>query len=179
MPNYRRAFIEGGTWFFTVNLLDRKSTLLVDNIEILHTATEAVRRRFPFEIDAMVVLPDHIHAVWTLPPDDFDFSLRWNQIKVRFSKSIPRGEPRSPSRSIRGERGIWQRRFWEHLIRDQKDYDEHIDYCWINPLKHGFVDKVEDWPHSTFHLAHRDMPSPDDFEKMLAAHAKGSFGESS
>ncbi len=91
MPNYRRAFVAGGCWFFTVNLIDRRSRLLVEQIEALREAVSATRHRFPFQIDAMVVLPDHLHAVWTLPEDDFDFSVRWRLIKVRFSKSVPRG----------------------------------------------------------------------------------------
>ena len=129
MPNYRRAFVAGGSWFFTVNLLDRRSRLLVEQIEALREAVSATRHRFPFQIDAMVVLPDHLHAVWTLPDNDFDFSLRWRLIKVRFSKSMPTGERLTETRRARGERGIWQRRYWEHLIRDERDYRHHIDYC--------------------------------------------------
>src|SRR5882672_8187863 len=126
MPNYRRALMPGGCWFFTVNLLDRQRRLLTDNIAALRAATRLTQSRHPFTIDAMVVLPDHIHAVWTLPPDDANFSLRWRQIKVRFAKSIPKGEFLSPVRKARGERGIWQRRFWEHLIRNETDYARHI-----------------------------------------------------
>src|SRR5947207_4008725 len=116
MPNYRRAFVPGGCWFFTANLLERRSQLLVDEIEALRDATRRTRQRYSFHVDAMVVLPDHIHAVWTLPPGDADFSLRWRLIKARFAKSIPKGERVSRVRRARGERGIWQRRFWEHLI---------------------------------------------------------------
>jgi putative transposase len=112
MLNHRRAFVPGGCWFFTVHLLDRRSHLLVDQIDTLRDATRCTQERFPFSIDAMVVLPSHMHAVWTLPPDDADFSLRWRQIKVRFAKSIPPGERLTAVREARGERGIWQRRFW-------------------------------------------------------------------
>jgi putative transposase len=177
MPNYRRALAPGGCWFFTVNLLDRRSKLLTDNIDALRDATRWTRKRYPFHIDAFVVLPDHLHAVWTLPPDDTDFSGRWRSIKVRFAKSIPIDEPRTDVRRARGERGIWQRRFWEHLIRDEADYARHIEYCWINPLKHGLVTRVRDWPHSSFH---RDVGAgivPEDWAGDVGV--TGEFGESS
>ena len=122
-----------------------------------------------------VVLPDHLHAIWTLPEDDFDFAVRWRLIKIRFSKSIPKGEWLSETRRARGERGIWQRRYWEHLIRDERDYRHHVDYCWFNPLKHGLVANVEDWPFSSFHRDMRDYAAPgrfEDFEKALAEYAR-------
>src|SRR5262249_24855531 len=118
MPNYRRAFAPGGCWFFTINLLDRRSTLLTDQIEALREGAYRTRERYPFHIDAVVVLPDHVHAIWTLPERDADFSMRWRLIKIQFSKSIPKVEQRSKVRQVRGERGVWQRRFWEHLVRD-------------------------------------------------------------
>jgi len=139
MPNYRRAFVPGGCWFFTVNLLDRRRRLLTDHVEALRAATRTTQARHPFAIDAMVVLPDHIHAVWTLPPGDADFSLRWRLIKIDFAKAVPKIEPRSLVRRARGERAIWQRRFWEHLIRDDDDFSRHVEYCYINPVKHGWV----------------------------------------
>ena len=172
MPNYRRAFVSGGSYFFTVNLLDRNSRLLVERIDSLRAAVRETRLRFPFEIDAMVILPDHIHAIWTLPDDDSDFSVRWRWIKIRFSKSIPKSETLSSVREARGERGIWQRRYWEHLIRDERDLQNHVDYCWFNPVKHGHVKNVEDWPYSTFHRDHRDTPSPGDFERKCAEYAR-------
>ena len=146
MPNYRRGLVPGGCWFFTVNLLDRRTSLLTNEIVALRAATQWTRQRYPFQIDAFVVLPDHLHAIWTLPPDDTDFSLRWRLIKSLFAKSIPKGEWLSPVRRARGERGIWQRRFWEHLIRDDEDYSRHAEYCYINPVKHGLVRCVQDWP---------------------------------
>ena len=151
MPNYRRAFVPGGCWFFTVNLLERRRTLLVDHIATLREAVATTRQGHPFIIGAMVVLPDHLHAVWTLPPGDCDFSTRWRLIKTRFARALPRQERLSAVRMARGERGIWQRRFWEHLIRDEPDYARHIEYCYINPLKHQLVARVIDWPHSSFH----------------------------
>ncbi len=151
MPNYRRAYVPGGSWFFTVNLLDRRRALLVENIESLRQAVAITRQRLPFVIDAFVVLPDHLHAVWTLPAGDADFSTRWRLIKTRFVKGLPKQEHLSPVRIERNERGIWQRRFWEHLIRDEADYARHVEYCYINPVKHGLVKRVRDWPHSSFH----------------------------
>jgi putative transposase len=130
MPNYRRAFVPGGRWFFTANLLDRRSGLLTAEIEALREATRWTQRRHPFRIDAFVVLPDHIHAIWTLPEGDADFSTRWRLIKIAFSKSIRKTEQLSKVRRQRGERGIWQRRFWEHLIRDDEDYRRHVEYCY-------------------------------------------------
>jgi REP element-mobilizing transposase RayT len=112
MPNYRRAFLPGGCWFFTVNLLDRRQRLLVDHIDDLRSAFAATRKNYPFDIVAIVVLPEHLHAVWTLPPDDADFSTRWRLIKTRFAKALPDRERRSAVRAARGERGIWQQRFW-------------------------------------------------------------------
>ncbi len=152
MPNYRRAFVGGGTWFFTVNLLQRKNNdLLVREIDLLRESVRKVRKRYPFKIDAWVVLPDHLHAVLTLPPDDADFALRWRLIKSDFSRSLPMTEYRSKARKKAGERRIWQRHYWEHLIRDDLDYQRHVEYVHVNPLKHGYVARVQDWPYSTFH----------------------------
>jgi putative transposase len=177
MPNYRRAFVPGGSWFFTVNLLDRRRRLLSDHIEVLREATRNTRARHPFTIDAMVVLPDHIHAVWTLPFGDADFSLRWRLIKIEFAKAIPKTERRSQVRIARAERGIWQRRFWEHLIRDEEDFRRHVEYCYINPLKHGLVTRVCDSPYSSFHRDVRAELFPLDWAGDVSA--EGGFGESS
>src|SRR5262245_47126624 len=116
MPNYRRAFVEGGCWFFTVNLENRRNRLLTEHIEALRVAVAKVKRRQPFDINAWVVLPDHMHAIWTLPPEDTDFPTRWRLIKAHFSKSLPITEARSEVHKARNERAIWQRRYWEHLI---------------------------------------------------------------
>jgi len=152
MPDYRRYRVPGGTYFFTVNLLERyPNDLLVRHIDLLRAVVREVRTKRPFHIDAWVVLPDHLHGVWTLPPGDDDFTNRWRLIKQGFSKGLPLTERRSKVRIARGERGIWQRRFWEHAIRDEEDYAAHVDYCHINPVKHGYVQRVAEWPHSTFH----------------------------
>ena len=148
---YRRADYAGGCYFFTVNLANRRSALLVESIEILRGVMRQVMRRHPFHIDAMVVLPDHLHVVWTLPPNDRDFSTRWMLIKAGFSKHVGQSESISLSRQGKGERGIWQRRYWEHLIRDDEDYANHVAYIHHNPVKHGYVDRAADWPHSSIH----------------------------
>jgi putative transposase len=151
MPDYRRLRVPGGTYFFTVNLLERKRDLLVRHIDDLREAVRATKRERPFHIDAWVVLPDHMHTVWTLPPGDDDFSNRWKAIKIRFVQKLPRTERRTNVRIAKGERGIWQRRFWEHVIRDDNDYARHIDYVHWNPMKHGLVKQVSEWPYSSFH----------------------------
>ena len=151
MPDYRRNRVPGGTYFFTVNLLERRNGLLVERIDAFREAVRAVRARHPFHIDAWVVLPDHTHCVWTLPLGDMDYSSRWKAIKIAFAKSLPKTERLSAARARKGERGIWQRRFWEHTIRDDRDYAAHIDYVHVNPLKHGLVRRVAEWPYSSFH----------------------------
>lgn len=152
---YRRNYVPGGTYFFTVNLLDRKKALLVEHIDELRNAVRWVKYHYPFEIDAWVVLPDHLHAVLTLPEGDYDYSNRWREIKKRFSKSQAVTESISPSRALKNERGIWQRRFWEHTITNQQDYWHHVNYVHYNPMKHGLVKRIRDWPYSCFHLAMR------------------------
>ena len=148
---YRRADIKGATYFFTVNLAERKKTLLTDEIAKLRMVINRVKKRHPFQLDAMVVLPDHLHAMLTLPPDDNDYSIRWALIKSGFSRHLPKIERINKSRKIKGERGIWQRRYWEHLIRDELDYASHVDYIHYNPVKHQYVDYAVDWPYSTIH----------------------------
>jgi putative transposase len=178
MPNYRRAFVPGGCYFFTVNLRDRNSRLRIDHIDLLRDAVRVTRRNYPYEIDAIVILPDPIHAIWTLPDGDANFPTRWRSIKIRFSKAVP--ATNRPVAGRTGERGIWQRRYWEHVIRDERDLNNHIDYCWRNPVTHGHVAKVADWPFSTFHRDHRDPPMPGDFENALTEHARenpSAFGE--
>ena len=152
MTNYRRLWRAGGTYFFTVNLLQRRGNdLLTREIRLLRDVVADVRRRHPFRIHAWVVLPDHLHCVIELPPGDHDFATRWRLIKMDFSKGLPATERRSAVRVRRGERGIWQRRYWEHVIRDDADFRAHMDYVHINPAKHCLVTRVVDWPYSTFH----------------------------
>ena len=150
MPNYRRVRIAGGSYFFTVNLLERRRTLLTNHIADLRAVFRAVRQKHPFHIDAIVVLPDHLHCIWTLPEGDVDYSTRWQLIKAGFARRIVAGERLSPRRQAKGERGIWQRRFWEYVIRDERDFAAHADYIHYNPVKHGYVGRVSDWPYSSF-----------------------------
>jgi putative transposase len=124
---------------------------LIDHIDALRTVMRRVKATYPFYIDAMVALPDHLHAMWKLPEGDRDYSTRWALIKAGFSRCLPKGERRTQSRIAKDERGIWQRRFWEHLIRNEWDYARHADYIHHNPIKHSYVKQVNDWPYSTFH----------------------------
>lgn len=151
MPEYRRNHLPGGTYFFTVTMRQRQSGLLVSQIQLLRSAVKMTLQRMPFHIDAWVVLPDHIHCIWTLPPDDADYPSRWKSIKTRFSKGLPLTKDRSEAQNRKGERGVWQRRYWEHTIRDERDYSAHMDYICFNPVKHGLVENVKDWPYSSFH----------------------------
>ena len=150
MSFYRRMYVPGGTYFFTVNLARPGGDLLVGHVDVLREAVRMTKLERPFAIDAFVVMPDHMHCVWTLPEGDADFSVRWRLIKARFSRALPRGEMRA-SHEKRGERAIWQRRFWEHCIRNKADYRTHVRYCWENPVKHGYVARPEDWEWSSVH----------------------------
>lgn len=164
MTEYRRYRIPGATWFFTVNLAERQGNrLLIDHVEVLRAAFVTVRERHPFQIDAIAVLPDHLHCILTLPAGDADFSTRWGLIKGNFSRRIEPGERLSESRRKRGERGLWQRRFWEHCLRDDRDYQRHVDYIHWNPVKHGLARSVKDWPYSSFHDYVRQGSYPADW----------------
>lgn len=152
MRHYIRARRQGATYFFTVNLQQRDGNrMLVERIKELRAAFDKVRREHPFKVNAIVVLPEHLHAMWTLPVQDADFSMRWALIKAQFSRAIITEETVSPSRARRRERGIWQRRFYEHMIRDDRDFEAHVNYIHWNPVKHGHVERVSDWPYSSFH----------------------------
>ncbi|MES2821141.1 MAG: transposase [Pseudomonadota bacterium] len=163
MSRYRRARVAGASYFFTANLLDRRGDLLTRHIDRLREAVRLVKTRYPFYIDAWVVLPEHMHCIWTLPEGDADFALRWKVIKYGFSRRVENTEPRTMTQGVRGERGIWQRRYWEHLIRDDLDYQRHRDYVHFNPVKHVYVRQVRDWPYSSFHRAVRDGCYPADW----------------
>ena len=149
--DYRRIWHPGGTYFFTINLLQRKNNdLLIRHIQPLRESIKTVKTHHPFEIHGWEVLPEHMHCLIELPENDADYATRIRLIKIGFSKAIPKTERRSNIRIKRGERGIWQRRYWEHLIRDEADYRAHLDYIHYNPVKHGWVRQVKDWPYSTF-----------------------------
>jgi putative transposase len=165
MTDYRRNFISGGSFFFTVNLADRRLGLLTEYIEELRAAFRETRQRHPFVTDAM-----------TLPAGDLDFATRWRQIKSAFSRRLPNDERVSDSRAAKGERGIWQRRYWEHTIRDDKDFERHIDYVHINPVKQGLVTRVQDWPYSSFHRIVKFGLYPEDWAGD-GAELDGPYGE--
>jgi putative transposase len=176
MTAYRRSSVPGGTYFFTVNLADRRHALLTENIESLRAAFRYARHQHPFTIDAIVVLPDHLHTIWTMPDCDSDFGVRWTLIKGGFSRRLPGGEPVSDSRLRRRERGIWQRRYWEHTIRDGEDWARHVEYIHFNPVKHGYAKHPGAWPYSSFHRMVRLGFYPADWAGN-SAPAEGAFGE--
>lgn len=151
MPNYIRPKVEAATVFFTVALAQRGGDALLRHVDQLRGAVRQVIDEKPFQIDAWVVLPDHLHAIWTLPRGDRDFSTRWKNIKAQFAKSVGHIGPRSMSKTAKGEVGLWQRRFWDHHIRDEADFTDHVRYCWGNPVKHGLVTRAADWPYSSIH----------------------------
>jgi putative transposase len=150
MVRFRRNYVPGGTYFFTVTLRERRSRVLIDHIDLLRRAFREVLEAQPFRTDAIVVLPEHLHAVLTLPENDSDYSRRWQNIKGSFSRSLAKSGVFLP-KDARGEYRLWQRRFWEHTIRDERDLETHVDYIHFNPAKHGLVTRVADWPYSSFH----------------------------
>jgi REP-associated tyrosine transposase len=175
MVHYRRTIVPGGTFFFTVTLADRRASTLVENIPALRSAFRVTRGERPFTIDAVVILPDHLHAVMTLPEEDSDFSGRWRRIKSLFTRQIV-ADGLNLARNQRGEYALWQRRFWEHTIRDEKDLVRHIDYIHYNPVKHGLVSRVSDWPYSSFHRYVRLGFLPIDWAGVIEGQTIG-FGE--
>jgi putative transposase len=156
MSEYRRANTKGGTYFFTVVTYRRQPFLCDERVRTaLREGIKTSQLTHPFTIDAWVLLPDHLHCIWTLPPDDADFGIRWALIKRFVTKQcnseLKRDELMKPSKLKRKESTLWQRRFWEHQIRDESDFQQHVDYIHYNPVKHRLVNKVSDWPYSTFH----------------------------
>ncbi|XUM20359.1 REP-associated tyrosine transposase [Bradyrhizobium oligotrophicum S58] len=175
MVRYRRHRLAGGTYFFTLALADRRSGALVDHIDLLRSALLTTRAERPFEIDAIVVLPDHLHVVMTLPEEDVDFSGRWRRLKGHFSSALLHAGTPIPRRR-NGELALWQRRFWEHAIRDDGDFERHVDYVHFNPVKHGLTRRVLDWPHSSFHRYVRDGLLPEDWAGDIGDSGED-FGE--
>ena len=150
MSRYIRPRRNSATIFFTVALAVRGSQLLVTEVEHLRQAVRDTRAERPFAIEAWVVLPDHLHCIWQMPEGDADYATRWRLIKARFSRGVEPG-PRRASHVARRERAVWQRRFWDHHIRDEGDFAAHLRYCWFNPVKHGLVARALDWPYSSIH----------------------------
>ncbi len=143
MVNYRRVYVPGGTYFFTI-VTEHRQPILIQHIDNLREAFRKTKKKYPFSIEAIVVLPDHLHTIWKLPVDDSDYSLRWRLIKRSFSNEF-KAFDRNASKIKKQEKNIWQRRFWEHLIRDDNDLRIHFDYIHYNPVKHGLVMKPADW----------------------------------
>ena len=175
MVNYRRNLIPGGTYFFTVTLANRRSSVLVGNIAALREAFKKTRIEKPFEIDAIVILPEHLHAIMTLPPADCDYAGRWRRVKGLFTRAMLKSGT-SIMRDARGEYQLWERRFWEHTIRDDGDFERHVDYIHFNPAKHGLVQRVADWPYSSFHRYVERGVLPMDWAGVVGGE-NGSFGE--
>jgi putative transposase len=192
MPNYHRAFRPGGTFFFTL-VTYRRAPFLCDEIArtLLRSAIEQCRAQQPFQMDAFVLLPDHLHAMWTLPEEDSDFSRRWGRIKKTFTTAGGWEGAISDSRSRNRRRGVWQRRFWEHVIRDQQDYQRHLDYIHYNPIKHSLVRCAHEWQWSSFHRLVREhiyeptwccgcdhrIVQPPDFDGLDVDAIEAAFGE--
>ena len=173
MVNYRRNFVPGGTYFFTVTLRDRSSRLLVEHIELLRAAFRHVKRERPFQIDAIVILPEHLHTIWTLPAGDADYPGRWRAIKSAFTHAVVKSGV-VVQRNQKGEYALWQRRYWEHTLTNEEDYRHHVDYIHFNPVKHGWAKHVAEWPHSSFHRYVRQGILPPDWADT--PHT-GNFGE--
>jgi putative transposase len=167
MVRYRRNFVPGGTFFFTVTVADRRSSVLTDHIDALRQAFRTTRTERPFKIDAIVVLPEHLHIVMTLPADDSDFPGRWRRLKSLFTHDVVR-RGFCCARNARGEFALWQRRFWEHTIRDEADFERHVDYIHYNPVRHGLARQVADWPHSSFHRYVQMGVLPEDWAGVAA-----------
>jgi putative transposase len=176
MVRYRRNFVPGGTFFFTVTLDDRRSSALVDHVALLRTAFRKTRNDRPFVIDAIVILPDHLHAIMTLPSDDSDFSGRWQRIKGAFTRSVVAAGVRL-ARNHRGEYGLWQRRFWEHTIRNDGDFERCTDYIHFNPVKHRLVSSPGAWPFSSLHRYVRMGVLPRDWGGGDRIDDSADFGE--
>jgi putative transposase len=182
MPNYRRPFVPGGAFFFTVTTARRQPVLTHPAmLTALRDAVRETRRALPFTVVAWVVLPDHLHTIWELPPGDPDFSLRWAHIKqavTRVYSEMPFAlKTRSLSRIRRREGTLWQRRFWEHRIRDEIDLVQHVEYIHYNPVKHGYVSLLRDWPRSTFHKYVRSCIYPQQWGDGEYVEESGDYGE--
>ncbi|MEW6660552.1 MAG: transposase [Thermodesulfobacteriota bacterium] len=182
MPRYLRSKTPGGTFFFTLVTFQRRRFLTDPRSRIiLREAISEVRQQHPFSIDAWVLLPDHLHTIWTLPENDDDYSKRWGLIKREFSKRarsfLQQDQGMRQSKEKHRECAIWQRRFWEHQVRNEEDLHRHLDYIHYNPVKHGLVANVADWPYSTFHRFVKQGLYPDNWGENLTFDPDSSFGE--
>jgi putative transposase len=182
MATFRRAVVPGATYFFTATTNQRRKVLTNALFySALRDAFKHVKAEYPFTINALVLLPDHLHCIWTLPPGDANYALRWNVLKRLVSQASRDLVEQSTSRSRqqRRELGLWQRRFWEHQIRDEQDFIKHVEYIHWNPVKHGYVVRVRDWPYSSFHRYVRQGMYPVDWadSEKVNATADDDYGE--
>lgn len=179
MRTYIRSDTPGASYFFTLTLEDRGARYLVDHVAVLRSCVAQVKERHPFDIEAMVVLPEHLHALWRLPVDDADFSTRWMLVKQAFTRKLVETGVLPPEASAprgrRGERTVWQKRFWEYQVQDDADFARHVDYIHFNPVKHGWVLRARDWPYSSLHRFVREGKLPEDWG--IAGAIEGQFGE--
>jgi len=175
MVNYRRNFVPGGTYFFTATLKNRRSQLLLKHVDLLRQSFYQMKKERNLHVNAIVILPDHIHTVWTLPPGDNDYSNRWKMVKGLFTKSL-KEKGFSFKHNHKGEHQLWQPRYWEHTITDEQDLENHINYIHFNPVKHGLVKEVKEWPYSSFHRYVNDGRLPNDWGGK-AKDFKGLYGE--
>ena len=173
---YRRLIYPGGVYFFTINLRDRKSSLLISHIDELRQSFKKVQLRYPFKLPGIVILPEYLHMLMELPDGDSNYSLCLSLIKRYFSMQLRPVEYINEARVKKRERGIWQHPFWEHLIRDDLDYERHMNYILYNPVKHGYVTKPSDWPFSSIHRDIRLGKIPLDWA-CANNFSDGHFGE--
>jgi putative transposase len=175
MVQYRRNYQTDGLYFFTVTLKNRSATLLTDYINLLKQAFQRVKKEHPYKIKAIVVLPDHLHTIWEMCGIDQNYSLRWRKIKSYFTRSLYKIGVVT-EKNKRGGFNVWQSRFWEHTIRDESDFENHVNYIHYNPVKHELVTSVKDWPYSSFHRYVKqkifDQNWGDTYE-----NSNGSYGE--
>ncbi|MDD5267079.1 MAG: transposase [Methylococcales bacterium] len=182
MSNYRRVYLPGGMYFFTVVTLRRQRFLIDDDVRAaLREGIQFTRQSKPFEIVAWVLLPDHLHCIWRMPSDDTDFSSRWSMIKrivtQRCGERLNHPEWLNERRCKRQQGTLWQHRFWDHLIRDEDDFNRHMDYIHWNPVKHGLVSKVVDWPYSSFHRLVQSGWYPENWGENITFDRINEFGE--
>lgn len=149
------------SFFFTVRLADPNSAALVEEVDLLRRVTRQTMNRFPFQIDEIVVLPNTLHTIWTLPAGDIDYAKRWRMLKSLFSRALPEPVKRHPVAVRRKEKGIWQRRFWDYHLSDAADYEIHRRMIYAAPLQNGLAVTPEDWVHSSIHRAIRNGSWPD------------------
>lgn len=168
MPRYRRILIPGQQYFFTVNLHNRRSTLLVDHIDLFRQSYKTVLQVNPVETLAICILPNHLHCLWQLPENDSNYSQRWRLIKGSFTRNL------RAIGAIKPEQNVWQKRYWEHHIRDGDDFNNHIDYIYANPVKHGYVDEISKWPYSSWHKLDADEKTD---LQLKAEWSRSKFGE--